>query len=131
MINLTLPFPPSVNHAWGQCGTRKYLKKSGVEFRRLVSEAVLEYGKKIDGRIAVFVALHAPTKRKYDIDNRVKALLDALQIAGVFEDDEQVDMITVIRREVIKGGACRVVITNTGSKEAKASLTQTETLWKM
>lgn len=99
-----------MNHAWGQCGTRKYLKKAGVEFRKSVSEAVAEQGQKITGRLAIFLSLYAPTKRKYDIDNRIKACLDALQLAGVFDDDEQVDVLWVQRKEVMKGGLCKVVI---------------------
>ena len=110
MIALTLPFPPTVNHAWGQCGTRKFLKKSGHEFRRIVSEAVQDAKARAEGRLAVFIALYAPTRRSYDIDNRIKSTLDALQCAGVFDDDEQVDVLWVVRREVVKGGMAKVVI---------------------
>jgi crossover junction endodeoxyribonuclease RusA len=110
VIRLTVPFPPSTNHAWGQAGHRKYLKKACHEFRKEVSEAVAEAGARIEGRIAVFAALHSPTRRKYDIDNRAKTLLDALQHAGVFDDDECVDMLWLIRKDVVKGGMCRLVI---------------------
>jgi crossover junction endodeoxyribonuclease RusA len=111
MIALTLPFPPTVNHMWGQCGTRKYLKTAGKQFRATVSEIVADYGVKLgQQRLAVFASMYAPTRRKYDIDNRIKSLLDALQEAGVFDDDEQVDVLWIIRREVVKGGMCKVVI---------------------
>lgn len=112
MIKLTLPFPPTVNHMWGFAGKRKFLKKEAHEFRQVVQEAAIEAQAKIFGRVAIFVALYAPTKRKYDIDNRIKALLDALQAAGVFLDDEQIDFIWLVRRDVIKGGMCKVVIVN-------------------
>lgn len=49
-------------------------------------------------------------KRKIDIDNRIKAVLDSLQDAGVFDDDFQVDHIEMIRGEQIKGGLIRVLI---------------------
>ncbi len=26
-VALTLPWPPSVNHYWGQCGTRRFIKE--------------------------------------------------------------------------------------------------------
>jgi crossover junction endodeoxyribonuclease RusA len=99
-----------VNHAWGQCGTRKYLKKAGLEFRERVQEAVIEQGQKLTGRLAIFLMLHAPTKRKYDIDNRIKPVQDALELAGVFDDDEQIDIVWAQRGEIIKGGLCRVVV---------------------
>lgn len=110
MIILALPWPPTLNHAWGQCGTRKYLKKAGHEFRQKVSEAVSESKARAEGRLAVFIALYAPTRRSYDIDNRIKATLDALQCAGAFDDDEQVDVLWVVRREVVNGGMAKVVI---------------------
>ena len=58
----------------------------------------------------MFVGLAAPSKRTIDIDNRIKSCLDALQDAGVFEDDSQVDQLTVIRMPVSKGGYASVVI---------------------
>ena len=110
MIKLTIPFPPTTNHMWGQAGKRKYLKKEAHEFRRIVQEAAIEAKAKISGRLAIFIALHAPTKRKYDIDNRVKAVQDALEHAGVFLNDEQIDFLWVIRREPVKGGLCKVLL---------------------
>jgi len=37
-------------------------------------------------------------------------LLDALQAAGVFDDDSQVDQLMVSRGSVMKGGSCVVKI---------------------
>jgi len=56
------------------------------------------------------VTLHPRDKRKQDIDNRIKALWDALADAGVFDNDEQIDILLVQRGEIVKGGACRVEI---------------------
>ena len=39
MIKLELPYPPSVNHYWGQSGKNKFLGKKGKEFRIAVAEA--------------------------------------------------------------------------------------------
>ena len=55
-------------------------------------------------RISIDIKLYAPNRRKYDIDNRIKPLLDALAFAVVFPDDEAVDKITVTRQEIVKGG---------------------------
>jgi crossover junction endodeoxyribonuclease RusA len=110
MITLTIPFAPTLNHMWGYAGKRKYLKKEVHEFRAKVTEAAIEANAKINGRLAIFIALYPATKRKFDIDNRVKAILDALQLAGVFLDDEQVDFLWVVRRPVVQGGMCKVVL---------------------
>lgn len=110
MIHLTLPFPPTVNHMWGFAGKRKYLKKEAHEFRRIVQEACVEAKAKIHGRIAIYIALYPPTKRKFDLDNRIKALQDALEHAGVYLNDEQIDTIICVRRDVVQGGMCKVIL---------------------
>lgn len=110
-VALVLPWPPSVNHYWGQSGTRRYITKRGQTFRQLVADAVASQGVKMEGRLSVFVALFQPDKRKCDIDNYMKALLDSLQHAGLFEDDEQIDQLKIIRCNPKKGGECRVVVT--------------------
>jgi Holliday junction resolvase RusA-like endonuclease len=61
-------------------------------------------------RLKMWVCLHAPNRRKYDIDNRAKALLDAMQDGGLFENDEQVDHLWLNRGEIIKGGLASVYI---------------------
>jgi crossover junction endodeoxyribonuclease RusA len=55
--------------------------------------------------------LHGPNRKGFDIDNRLKPLGDALQLAGVFADDGLIDKITVERGEIIKGGKCIVTLT--------------------
>lgn len=111
-LALELPYPPTVNHYWGQHGTRRYIRDKGLQFRAAVAEQVAALGKKLDGRLSVFVTLYPPDRRRRDIDNVGKALLDALQHAGCFDDDEQIDVLHIERRTVIKGGACRVVVTH-------------------
>ena len=49
------------------------------------------------------------TAREY-YSNRGKAVLDMLMKAGVIEDDSQVDLLTISRQEVVKGGRCVVTI---------------------
>ena len=111
MIQLFLPYPCSVNHYWGQSGKHRFIGKKGKEFRMAVSEACLDADvKAIDGRLSVHIALFPPDNRKRDIDNILKSLLDALEHAGCYENDSQIDELHVIRREAKKGGACTVVI---------------------
>jgi crossover junction endodeoxyribonuclease RusA len=49
-------------------------------------------------------------RRAADLDNRLKALNDALEHAGVFDDDEQIDELHVTRGPIVKGGECFVMI---------------------
>lgn len=116
MIHLTLPIPPSINHYFARNGHRTYLPAKVKEYRQAVAEAVNETGVKtggclVAGRLAVFAAIYPATRRKQDIDNRAKGLLDALQHAGVFDDDEQIDSLHLVRGDIVKGGKVEVVIT--------------------
>lgn len=109
---LTLPFPPSVNHYWGVRGISRFVDHKGKVFRKQVGDIVSsERLPPIEGRMAMFISLYPPDRRKRDIDNVLKALLDALQHAGCYEDDSQLDDLRIVRCEVRKGGSCVVVIT--------------------
>ncbi len=109
---LTLPLPPTVNHYYGAVGRRRFLSKAGTKFRQEVVVAWLQaHGRRLDGAIRVKVSLHAGNARKWDIDNRMKALLDAMQEAGVYENDHQVNDLHVVRGELIRpNGLCVVDI---------------------
>ena len=111
MITLDIPWPPSVNHFQGQNGNKRFLSAKTRLFRQKVSDTVSELNLgTLTQACEVFIALYPPDKRKRDIDNYIKQTLDALQHAGVFEDDSQVNKLTVIKHEPIKYGKCSVVV---------------------
>jgi crossover junction endodeoxyribonuclease RusA len=111
MITLTLPWPSSTNHSHHYGSGRKFLSKKTKEFREKVQEIVINSKcGKIEGRLAVFYAFYPPDRRRRDIGNYEKQATDALMEAGLFDDDEQIDLIWLVRREVIKGGKCVAVI---------------------
>jgi len=112
MIVMTLPLPPSINHYWGQVGHRRFVSKAGVAFKEAVSEYVIDYRvpKLGTARLSMTVVLYPKDRRKQDIDNRIKALWDALADAGVFDNDEQIDILMIERGEIKKGGGCLVYL---------------------
>ncbi|MBA8886134.1 crossover junction endodeoxyribonuclease RusA [Dokdonella fugitiva] len=119
-LTLHLPFPPSVNHYWRtavrQGKASPYVSAQGKAYRKAVKRALGKermagrLAEPLRSRLAVTVGLFAPTGARYDIDNRMKGLLDALTDAEVWEDDSQVDRLVIERGEVIEGGGCVVVI---------------------
>ena len=125
MLILNLPLPPSVNHYWGTHGHRRYVSKAGVLFKEQVSDYVAEYRVPKLGaeRLEMKVVLYPKDRRKQDIDNRIKALWDALADAGVFDDDEQIDVLMVERGEIKKGGGCLVYIDIIDKIEENAPIT--------
>lgn len=58
--------------------------------------------------VDVRVVAYPPDRRRRDLDNILKATLDALQYAGVFEDDSQVDALAILRGERTEGGQLTV-----------------------
>jgi crossover junction endodeoxyribonuclease RusA len=117
MISLQLPYPPSVNHYWGVSGKQRFLGKKGKEFRQAVAEACLDARSSNDGWApgSVLVALSGrPTSATRDVDNTLKPLLDAMEHAGVYENDCQIDELHVVRQDPMKGGACCVVVPISG-----------------
>jgi len=103
---LDLPFPPTVNHYWLQRGTRRFLSERALTFRREVWFAFKDSKHKGFGpkqRLHVSVLLYPPDKRRRDIDNVLKGLLDSLQHSTVFEDDNQIDALTITRIPMYTG----------------------------
>lgn len=111
MIIMDLPFPNSANTHWRNARGVTYISKQGLAYREAVALSAKLYGLKADNkRLEISVQLYAPNKRAYDIDNRIKPLLDALQYAGVIDNDGLVDKLIVERMPIVKDGKCRVFI---------------------
>ena len=105
VVTLTLPYPPSLNHAWRHVGTRTLLSAAGRAYRRTIATAVLAkwphaVPRPLVGRLAVQTTIHAPDHRARDLDNVFKAVGDALQHAGVYMNDSQIDDLHVLRGAV-------------------------------
>lgn len=119
-IELRLPWPPSVNSIWRNIvinrRPRTLLSKQGREWFASAAIEVMQQraGSRLLGRVAVDLTLHAPDRRAIDIDNRAKAVLDALTKGGIWHDDGQVDVLTVRRAEVMRGGLAVVRVQEIG-----------------
>jgi crossover junction endodeoxyribonuclease RusA len=88
-IRLVLPLPPSVNRIYKRSRSGGvYLDKSVREFRDEVAAVAARAGfHPIEGRFRARVTLYPASNRKFDGDNREKALWDALEKAGVIDND--------------------------------------------
>lgn len=100
-----LPYPPSVNAYWRNVRGRVLVSAAGRAYRKRVRGVVAgtELGD-MAGRLGVRITAHPPDRRRRDLDNTLKATLDALQDAGLYEDDGQIDELQVLRGEVVKDG---------------------------
>ena len=114
MIELELPYPPSVNTYWrhptkGRLAGRHLISEKGRAYRASV---IAEIGSVIalDDRLAVLIECFPPDRRKRDLDNVAKGLLDAMTHAGVWVDDEQIDDLRIVRRDPVVSGMVRVTV---------------------
>lgn len=103
MILLKLPYPPSVNTYWrsvskGPMAGRVLISEEGRNYRASVLQLVDEL--KLDSRLRVEIEAVMPDRRKRDLDNLPKAVLDALTHAGVWGDDGQIDDLRIYRGQV-------------------------------
>lgn len=116
MIELILPYPPSVNH-YKRVG-RTITTKTGKKFqsrvdspltKRFYYEVFMIARQKTQlgfqgATISLEIDVFPPDKRKRDLDNILKVLIDALQKANLFDDDSQIARLLVTRRGIIDQG---------------------------
>lgn len=114
-MTLTLPYPPSVNHYWRTVrtrhGCRVLISREGRAYRTKVGSILAVAGiRRQTGRLAVRIDVHPPDRRRRDLDNAMKALLDALEHGGAYEDDSQIDHLDIRRGQVVPDGKVAVRI---------------------
>ena len=96
MITLVLPYPPTVNHMYRRARGHLALTPEALAFRHAVRMIAMVQGvTPITGPVAVFLDVYRPRKRG-DLDNLLKAVLDALNNVA-YADDDQVQQIHTVR----------------------------------
>lgn len=112
---IQLPWPPSVNHYLKI--TRKKNKNSKMVASQSKTKAANKYIDAVffyvkqqniksfgSARIKVDIVAMAPDNRKRDLDNLFKMILDSLESAGVYDNDSQIDHLSIKRGEKVKHG---------------------------
>ena len=120
--NLTLSLPPSVNGYWGlriiqSSKTKKnipvkYLTHKAREYRDSMENQILKQHPNfhpLHGPLQAAIVIHPATRRKEDIDNRLKPLFDALQ-GVLFADDEQIKTLRVEMSEPESPGYIHLIL---------------------
>ena len=98
-IACELPWPPSANTYWRRHQNRYFISTRGQSFRKDVAILTRDYRNHFDCDYKLDISIQAfpPDKRKRDLDNLLKALLDSLQHANVYSDDSQIESIFIER----------------------------------
>ncbi len=111
MIRLNLPWPPSLNHYYRRVGARTLISRAGRVYRETLVNQLQHLDTDLGlSRLRVSIQAYPPDRRRRDLDNAQKALLDALQHAGIYGDDSQIDLLEIARCETVPGGRMQVTI---------------------
>jgi len=113
---ITLPYPPSTNVYYRNYNGVTVVSKESALFKREVWLAVYKLGfpPKFNTKISLLIEFYGKKGGKRDLDNCIKATQDALQDAGVFIDDYNIDDLRVVRRGRCEGGKIVCTITEIG-----------------
>lgn len=121
MIELILPFPPSVNN-YKKVGRMVLTKNNKLYQQRVNTNETKMFYYKVwmrikpklpregtifgdSATIACEIDLHPPhSNKRWDADNRLKVLLDSLTNAKVWDDDSQVTRLVVQKMAMIPQG---------------------------
>ena len=110
--------PPTVNQMYRNVNihgiTRRYKTPACHDFQdKLASKLKRLWGDKPPymGNVSLYVEFSQKDRRRWDIDNRVKALQDCLSMAGIIKDDRQIDFLQVERRYKTDKTSTRLILT--------------------
>lgn len=112
-VEIILPWPPSVNRYWRTVRGRMLISREGRAYRLAVVDRIIRHRSlriPCAGRLAVSIVASPPDRRRRDLDNLLKAPLDALAHADVYQDDEQIDSLTIERGPLVPDGELRVCV---------------------
>lgn len=106
-VRIELPYPPSLNSYYRTVKGRILISAEGRTYRKTVADYVMESrtAAALSGRLAVELFVYPPDRRRRDLDNVSKCLFDSLTKAGVWKDDEQIDLLMIRRGAPVFGGA--------------------------
>jgi crossover junction endodeoxyribonuclease RusA len=112
--SITLPWPPTVNtyyrHVKIGNAPRTLISEPGRRYREAVRALVAESKTNaLEGDLALEVEAWFPDRRRRDIDNVLKSLLDSLTHAGVWKDDSQITDLHIWRAPTV-GGMVKVTV---------------------
>jgi crossover junction endodeoxyribonuclease RusA len=110
---IDLPWPPSVNHYYSVAGGRKILSETGRAFKLYATQLMLiQHIDKIKApSYSVHILARPPDRRRRDLDNVLKPLLDALTEYGAISDDSKIDDLRIQRLNPVKGGSIQISVT--------------------
>lgn len=113
LCTIKLPYPPSLNRYYRTFRGRPVVSAEGKRYRQTVKEILVpafEDKPEYTAAMRVWIEVMFPDRRKRDLDNLNKALLDSITHAGVWADDSLIHDLRLVRAGVEKPGHVRLHI---------------------
>lgn len=89
MTEITLPFPPSANRLWRNYRGRTVISEGYRAWKEAAGwQLQSQRPKKHEGPVNITIKLTLPDKRRQDIDNRIKPILDLLCAHQIIASDD-------------------------------------------
>lgn len=109
---ITMPYPPTVNSYYTVARGRKILSRKGRAYQKEAIICLYQQcaPKSSEGPYAICISVRPPDKRKRDIDNLIKPLLDSLVEYGAISDDSEVIDLRIRKFNPIKDGSVEILI---------------------
>ena len=100
-IQLRLTFPPSANRMYRNIGPKRtIMSKVYRDWKAFNTGSInIKKGFTHPSAVSIELALTPPDKRKRDLDNYIKPVLDALEASGALENDNMVKRLNVFWRK--------------------------------
>lgn len=112
-LRLELPWPPSMNHYWRNVAGKVLISAEGRAYRKTIIDMAYAqnwvhwFGQ--HDRLSVRINVSPPDRRRRDLDNMLKPMLDALTHACIWKDDSQIDDLRIIRNPITLAGGLMIV----------------------
>ena len=109
-MKIILPWPPSVNTAYPTTRSgRRVLSKKGKEYQKIVWALCAKQNiKMVRGPVQIVIQAFPPDKRKRDVDNLFKMILDGLQKAYIIEEDSLVYHLAITKNVPMPPGRVEI-----------------------
>lgn len=92
--------PPTVNHSYSSHGKFRYKTFDCKKYQKITAQTLrLAWNNRepYSKPVQLFITFFTNDHKRWDIDNRVKALQDCLNLAGIIKDDSQINLLHVER----------------------------------
>jgi crossover junction endodeoxyribonuclease RusA len=88
------------------------MSKAGREYKQAVANYISggDFPNMGNKRLSVSMIVWPRDRRVFDLDNRLKSVLDSLQML-IYDDDSQIDELSIYRgSQIVPGGSIKVMI---------------------